>query len=466
MNVKKLMKIIGVSIGIIISLFFLFAICKIIIFRIYMMDDIRVRNGKVQYEEAFLPKDIKLIDVKIDKEESNKIIPINDEKLYFNGKELKISKHIFQMNLRLYVPLEETLKEMQIKLEKENDNFNIEDKVNFNIFNNFYKKDGENKELRGKCLIIKDKVYISLNDLEEFLNLRDRWSNNLENIYLFKDKKYKKPNKAKNIWGKAALIRLEDVASGGVFGNNENREKLKIMSDYLYSQGIIFHLAWVPRYVEPKKNIDNDFLKNHSMSNVQFINILDHLINRGAVIGLHGYTHQYGNTVSTIGVELSPSVNNNENATKEVAESAIKTAKTLNIPYSFFETPHYRATRKEQKILEKYFRVLYEPYGGFWNLKPLISLNNRNTIYVPTPLGYVKDDDGKIMANRIKRNSTGEKLSSLFVHPFKELKYIELKNIDKDGYGDYVYNQDSPLQNIVQALKETGHVTIRVDNLK
>ncbi len=93
----------------------------------------------------------------------------------------------------------------------------------------------------------------------------------------------------------------------------------------------------------------NDLLKNNNFENVHFINMLDHLINRGAVIGLHGYTHQHNNQISGLGVELKWNVNSNKNKVLKVVESSLKTAKTLNIPIGFFESPHYKADRNQQK---------------------------------------------------------------------------------------------------------------------
>ena len=47
---------------------------------------------------------------------------------------------------------------------------------------------------------------------------------------------------------------------------------------------------------------------------------------------------------------------------KERIEKAIETAKYLDIPISFFETPHYAITEEQNKIAEDYFKILYYPY--------------------------------------------------------------------------------------------------------
>ncbi len=53
--------------------------------------------------------------------------------------------------------------------------------------------------------------------------------------------------------GKAALIRIEDVSAGGVFSEDNNMEKMKYLSDYFKANNIVFHIAWIPRYINPEK---------------------------------------------------------------------------------------------------------------------------------------------------------------------------------------------------------------------
>ena len=263
--------------------------------------------------------------------------------------------------------------------------------------------------------------------------------------------------------GKAALIRIEDVSAGGVFSEDNNMEKMKYLSDYFKANNIVFHIAWIPRYINPEKNIDNDLLKNNNFENVHFINMLDHLINRGAIIGLHGYTHQHNKQISGLGVELKWNVNSNKNKVLKVVESSLKTAKTLNIPIGFFESPHYKADRNQQKIIEQYFPVMFEPYAGYWNLNPLISFSNKSTLYVPAPLGYVKDN-GETVARRI-RNYSNEILTAFFIHPYIFLRSIENKNNSTNNEEIYEFNENSPILKIISALKERGCKTITVNEL-
>ena len=83
--------------------------------------------------------------------------------------------------------------------------------------------------------------------------------------------------------------------------------------------------------------------------------LLDYLINSGGEVGLHGYTHQSDDQRSLNGTELSRKYNSSDKETREVIENAINTSVALNIPCSFFESPHYKATLNQKKIIEEYF---------------------------------------------------------------------------------------------------------------
>ncbi len=257
------------------------------------------------------------------------------------------------------------------------------------------------------------------------------------------------------------MFRFEDFTCGDTNFSDKNQAKVKCMANLLYSEGVKFHVGWIPRFKAPTDNIDNDMLTNNSMYNVGFINLLDYLINKGAEIGLHGYTHQSGNDRSAVGEELSKDVNNSIEDTKKVIENGIDVASALNIPISFYESPHYRDTKLQKEVIEEYFQYIYEPYD---NSTSYLHNNKKNNLYVPTPLGYVSDpNDLSPIINGLKKNDP-KVLNSFFYHPSIELDYVDFK-IDKDKL-DVTYDTNSPLQQIVNALKENNYNTIHISELK
>ena len=433
---------------------------KILIFRENAITNIKVNDNKITFDCKTKREDKKYLTV--EGEKNRPISEVRGLKLFLNNNLIVFGDKIYEKNLRYYISIDDMVEdgivhaeENKILSKKNNDYIDLDKKEIL--------KGNEILELRGEVLEINNKKYISINDFKELLNLRDDWYENKNSIYFFEgenpniDSSYKVEN------GKAAVIRMEDVAAGGVFSQDNNMEKMKYLGDYFKVNDIVFHIAWIPRYINPKEGIDNDLLKNNNFENVHFINMLDHLINRGAVIGLHGYTHQHNKEISGIGVELKWNVNNRNSDVLNVVESALRTANTLNIPIGFFESPHYKADRSQQKIIEEYFPIMFEPYSGYWNLNPLISLSNKSTLYVPAPLGYVKDN-GEAVARRI-RTWGDDIFTGFFIHPYKFLGSIKDKNDTVNNDQIYSFDKDSMILKIISALKERGCKTITVDEL-
>ena len=117
--------------------------------------------------------------------------------------------------------------------------------------------------------------------------------------------------------GRVALIRFEDVTAGDEYLDSDNLEKFRVVADYMFSAGVPFHIAWIPRFIDPPNGIDNDISKDYSMPNANFLFTIEYLLNRNGVIGLHGYTHQYGNEVSADGTEFNEERNNDEGKYKK-----------------------------------------------------------------------------------------------------------------------------------------------------
>lgn len=443
----------------------IFTISTILIINRYTINNIKVDNGNITYN---IIEDIKpnntLKGSNISKIRSTEKL-IKDIDIVYNGSKLNL--YIYEKDLRYYIDMDLYFNKLNKKLKNEDKNYiiyNNNEIITLNKKDKKYFKDEKWFDLRGEILNINNKDYISINDLETMLDLRSTWDIDNKRIYMYIDKKHKSKKEIVKK-GKASFIRLEDVCSGGYFASSESKEKMKILGDNLYSKGVSFHIAWIPRYKSPDKRIDNDLLTNKSLDNIQFINMMDYLIQKGGTIGLHGYTHQCGNSTSAGGFELTMKLNNSEEKTREIIEKGIITAKTLNIPISFYESPHYGATYRQQKIIGKYFNILYENHSNIFTFNPLYDLNKKGTLYIPTPYGYVKDDYGYEMVNKIK-NGKGVFLVSLFIHPYKETKFINLSKIDKFGYRDYKYNKISPINNIIDELHKRGYKTTYVTDLQ
>ena len=342
------------------------------------------------------------------------------------------------------------------------DNNVISDNINTITFENNNKCIVNNKEylMRGNLLTKNNQKYISISDIEYLFNLTAVFDFDSKEIsFLNKLPELKINENIESASGKAALLRLEDFSAGYGTLNSENQLKYKCIGNLLKSNNLKFHIAWVPRFKCPSEDIDNNLLENKSLENIGYINVLDYFINSGGKIGLHGYSHQAGNNTSLNGVELSITDNNSEEDTREVIISAIDTAAYLNIPYDFFESPHYRASLKQKDIIKEYFQFIYEPRNIFIYNK---IYKHNNNLYIPTPLGYVENSDTSNIEKYLKSPRPNQ-LSSLFYHPAIELEYINFKITNNDITLDY---NNSPLYRIIYCLKENDYIAIYITDLK
>lgn len=367
---------------------------------------------------------------------------------------------IYEKSQRYYLDLANICQSLSTSFKINNNTILLGNDITIDSLSNTASIQNSNYTLRGKLLFINSRYYISLSDIEYLFNLRTHFDFQKNKINFVKNPSIEKvPTSNKS--GRLALIRLEDFSAGGSLTEEINIEKMKILGDLFYSNNIAFHIAWVPRYKNPSENIDNDLLTNHSIKNVAFINLLDYLINKGAFIGLHGYTHQSNNETSLSGTELSKNVNTSEKETTAVIENALNNSIALNIPVGFFESSHYKATRTQKNIIQEYFKYLYEPYSliQFFNIKHTKSGN----IYIPTPLSYVKNVDPTPIINNLNSPKAGA-LSSFFYHPNQEYDFIKLNYTDTTL--EYSYSDASPMQQIIKTLNSDGYITSYITDIK
>lgn len=390
------------------------------------------------------------------------ISPINDVNIKVLGNNISNQSIILKAQ-RYYIPLKAISKDLNYKINLTSENILISNNVNtIKIFDNSNCTiNDEIYNLRGNLLDYNGEKYISISDIEKMFSLVASFNFEGKEISLINKDNQSNEVIPQPTEGKVALIRLEDFTAGDSMYTDTNQMKMKAIGGYLNSNSIKYHIAWVPRFKAPSDNIDNDLLSNNCIQNVGFINLLDYLINNGGMVGLHGYSHQANDTRSTVGSELTRKINNTEATTRDVAENAIDTATALNIPYAFFESPHYHAVSKQKKILEEYFQYLYEPKNPLIYHK--LQKTNNGNLYIPTPLSYVRDLNVDPISKKLSNPRPGE-LASLFYHPTLELDFVEYSTIDNKF--DVTYSEDSPLKKIVKSIKENKYVTIHVNQLK
>jgi hypothetical protein len=307
-----------------------------------------------------------------------------------------------------------------------------------------------------------DIPYLSMIDITEGLGLKLSWNYESNTLRFYRLRSEVGPRN-RHQRKKPALIRFEDVTAGLSLAKSDNLQKMRIIADLMYSKNLPFHIAWVPRYKKPEANIDNDLLNNYSLSNVDFIYTLDYMIAKGGIVGLHGYTHQNGNEESCIGTEFGYKSYFTREYTQSRVEAAINTAKELDIPFKFFESPHYTSSKEQQAVFESYFDYIYEPAKYLFNTIPVVSKGNGRTVYVPTPIGYVRGQNAEDITKRIKANPK-DYIASLFYHPYKEFDHIKL--INQDDYPEFEYSDASILKQILECLDSEGYSPVKITDIE
>lgn len=270
---------------------------------------------------------------------------------------------------------------------------------------------------------------------------------------------------------KKAIIRLEDV-NPGAYDTEDKLGKLRAIADYFYSEGVPFHVSVIPVYKDPKNNVEISIGDTNNPHVRDFINTIKYLREKGGMIGLHGYTHQYLSEVTASGFEFMEK-GSLQYAQPAYAEERVQKALALmdkaGIPVDYWETPHYTASLDQYKVLGNYFGLLYEPNPKEKTLKNISSWDstgpdNQNVIFVPAPLlNITGEKDVDRILNQLDKKDP-DMLASFFFHPFQEFRFM-YKMKAPEGYYFYVHETDSYLHRLINGFKQKGYKFVTVDDL-
>lgn len=476
--------------------FFIYSLLLVILFILGCSNQNAVNSENRTLKEASENINISSIDYDNSKE-------LNLEKdnifLKINGKTFNFNLPIYIDKNRYYLPLNEIINNFNGEIKKVEDilYLNIDNiKHSIDTLDNTVKCPDHEFALKENLLTNDNNIYyIGFSDLSNMLNLYTRWDKDnkivncrinsnetLENNTFYnsddnsnttnteiKDNNIKE-NKNSTISenkSQIALIRLEDICATGQNYSKDYFENLRIIGSYLNNKNIPYHVAWIPRYINPSLNIDNDPLSKNTFELAEMVYTLDYLNTHNGIIGLHGYTHQFAEFESGAGFEFG----RYEPSTKvfrEKIEKAIETAKYLDIPIDFFEAPHYEITPEQNKIAEEYFKILYYPFNDYGIdkadlTKPQVSPYNGSSLYISTPLDYIAEGMEEECLDRIK-NSSIDNMGSVFFHPVLDNRFILLSE-DENGNPVYSYDGDSFLKRLVGILESGGYRFVEVDEL-
>ncbi|MDF2815535.1 MAG: repeat protein, partial [Paenibacillus sp.] len=262
---------------------------------------------------------------------------------------------------------------------------------------------------------------------------------------------------------KYILMRLEDVGPGGQYEGPEQLGKLRAVMELLKEYKVRYQMAVIPRWIDIAKDgkrYDVSLDKSDDPYVESFVNLLKQAESSGAVIGMHGYTHQVGDVrradgqhESGIGNEFNV-LDVEETNSPKYAQKRVEEAKQIfdgiNIHPKFWEAPHYQTTPEQDEVFRCYFGLLYQAdmhkdrntvttqYAPARNTR--VGETSLGAVNVPTPLSYIPyNRDADIILNQLDK---ADRLPSFFFHPFLEFKHL-IPVLDSDG--DPVIQDGIPL---------------------
>jgi len=298
---------------------------------------------------------------------------------------------------------------------------------------------------------------------------------------------YTGANHHPNAGKKHAMLRLEDVGMGGKYDSPEGLGKLRAVMAYLASERIPYHVAVISRSrslgpdgVWRERGIDDP---DPDPVERAFVRLLQEAQQSGGVLGMHGYTHQYGETLqpgngqnSGTGSEFKiPGVKETERASyaAERIRSSLAAFAGAGLQPAFWESPHYRDTRAQQKVFRSHIGILYQPdlfsLRSFQDLNVHESVNGygRDTlgsVYVPAPLKYVSD--GRSVDRILKKAADWNGLAAMYFHPYMDFEFLKPvvgpdgSPLAEDGLPLYAYPENGPpshLRRLVEGMRREGY---------
>lgn len=360
-------------------------------------------------------------------------------------------------NGRLALPLAEGVRLMGAKLKSVNNGYiislnNVDYFVNSSVSGN-----------RPIIFIYDNMEYINIYNITEpfgYELLIDIKSNKAE---VLKEKSNSLEKIPFNNECKPAYIRLEDIMADGLKPDGRGQysplmlEKLKYTAEYLYNQNQEYYIAWIPVYAYPAADYWNDVSKDFNLYNSYFLYVLDYMTEHNGHLGLHGYTHQYGNNESAIGYEWGNDTPYNFNEQSRRMAAAKEVCHKLGYKDEFFEFPHYGATNEQMLMAEYYFDAVYQSYPDdkYTNYMTYTTRSGKKVYYIPTPADYVHFRRDASIFGRIKTSHDAGYTLSLFYHPTIDEPQFDIKT--EENTRVWNYSEEGSLPAILNYIRELGY---------
>jgi uncharacterized protein YdaL len=224
-----------------------------------------------------------------------------------------------------------------------------------------------------------------------------------------------------------ALLRIEDVSV------DSDPVDLRAIADYLYGKQIPFQVALIPIFKDPKAKAEI-----HLSDRPQFVRAVHYMVSRGAMIVMHGVTHQY-HGISGDDYELwdarvgKPAYGDSQTVVEQKLRTGLEACFFNGIYPVTWETPHYAASENAYRTIAKYFSSSYESYF------PYTTVDRFGRFMIPENIGFIQVDKPspeELIKNAERMLVVRDGMASFFFHSFMDLNYLKqtVEGIQKLGY--------------------------------
>ena len=234
-----------------------------------------------------------------------------------------------------------------------------------------------------------------------------------------------------------ALLRFEDIHPG--WGNLDNLMNIK---RFLKEKKVPYHLALIPVYVNPEKDVSISILDRP-----RFIRLLKSMELDDGDLVLHGYTHQYDGE-TTVDFEFwdesrnEPVEEDSEEFARQRVSSALDILQKAGLTTEIWETPHYKASDVDYGVFREFFPIIYDDRNA---IGVPFTFRRSNTVFSPLDLSYVssRESISQIVA-------TAKRIYDCFEDPAVSVFYHTYLFVDPDL-------GESALHTIIDSLREIGY---------
>lgn len=234
-----------------------------------------------------------------------------------------------------------------------------------------------------------------------------------------------------------ALIRIEDIHP------NTDIDRLNSVVDYLYHKQIPFGIALVPVYKNPETGEEV-----HLADRPDFVAAIKAAQAKGAIIILHGYTHQrVGETV--VDYEFwdrdthAPPADETPESVRARIVAALNETAEVGIYPQIWETPHYAASDMAHGVIAEYFKAVWERSDAPFFPYP-VQLPKTGQTVLPETLGYVNPSEGY--------PGQGHSAETL-------IGFANQQKVVRDGYAAFFFHpmvDGSELRQMIEGLQDEG----------